>query len=410
MVSHDTFPTAKPQQLSPTLTIHAPLTHRGHGPGIVVVIDEATSHSFTNGEANTHQTLDPEPLQKWAEEGYVVAELHLTATDDAPRLRDELRAATEALTKHDKCSSKSRYAAIVYTPAAFPSINEAIDGNGDIVAVVSFSALPTACRKPRLYHLAEKPNPLAAAKTPAVENETVHRYGNVKSANFVLPGHADFVATAAAVSHSRSVAFIKKHLDGPWFDLEAIWDEHTAFEFETRNVEDTMATMVAEPYVNHVPTLTGGVGRAKLSVFYRDHFIHSNPDGTELELISRTVGVDRIVDEFLFCCKHDRVIDWLLPGVPPTGKDLKIPFNAVVNIRGDRLFHEHIAWDQLTVLFQLGLMPEYLPFPYPVDGVSDSSKKIEYRVPGTGIETARKLADETSVPSNEMFNFTHREV
>lgn len=98
-----------------------------------------------------------------------------------------------------------------------------------------------------------------------------------------------------------------------------------------------------------------------------------------------------------------------LPGVPPTGKDLRIPFTAVVNIRGDRLFHEHIAWDQLTVLFQLGLMPEYLPFPYPV-AESTSGKKIEYRVPGTGLDTARKLADEASIPSNEMFNFKHREV
>jgi len=406
MVSHDTFPTAKPESLSPTLTIHAPLTHRGHGPGIVLVTDASTTNGVTNGDATHHETLDPLPLQKWAEEGFVVAELRLSSSSD---LRDQVRLATEALAKHDKCSSKSRFAAIVYHPASFPSLNSVIDESSEIVAVVSFGALTTACKKPRLYHLAEKPDPLAAAKAPVVENEMVHRYGNVKSASFVLPGHADFVASAAAVSHSRSIAFVKKHLDGPWFDLEAIWDEHTAFEFETRNVEDTMATMVQEPYVNHVPTLTGGVGRAKLSVFYRDHFIHSNPDGTDLDLISRTVGVDRIVDEFLFCCKHDRVIDWLLPGVPPTGKDLRIPFTAIVNIRGDRLFHEHIAWDQLTVLFQLGLMPEYLPFPYPV-AESTSGKKIEYRVPGTGVDTAQKLADEASVPSNEMFNFKHREI
>ncbi|KAJ1335666.1 carboxymethylenebutenolidase [Microdochium nivale] len=431
---HDTFPTAQPQRLSPTLTIHAPLTHRGHGPGIVVITDLATSQSITNGHAVQHHTLDPQPLQKWAEEGYVVVELRLPAAvatgsnsspeDAALRLRDELRLATEALTMHEKCSSKSRYAALVYAPASFPSLNDAIDGNDEIAAVVSFGALATACRKPRLYHLAEKPSPLAAAarKTPAVnndddnnnnnnnnKNQTVHRYGNVKSASFVLPSHAHFVASAAAVSHSRSLAFVKKHLNGPWFDLEAIWDEHTAFEFDTRNVDDTMATMVAEPYVNHIPTLTGGVGRAKLSVFYRDHFIHNNPDGTELELISRTIGVDRIVDEFLFCCRHDKVIDWLIPGIPPTGKDLRIPFTAVVNIRGDRLFHEHISWDQLTVLFQLGLMPEYLPFPYPVVG-ADAGKKVEYRVPGTGVDTARKLADETSVPSNEMFKFAHRVV
>lgn len=69
--------------------------------------------------------------------------------------------------------------------------------------------------------------------------------------------------------------------------------------------------MVAEPYVNHVPTLTGGIGHAKLSDFYRHHFIFNNPADTELEPVSRTVGVDRVVDEFIFKCTHDREVDWL---------------------------------------------------------------------------------------------------
>ena len=81
----------------------------------------------------------------------------------------------------------------------------------------------------------------------------------------------------------------------------------------------------------------------------------------------------------------------------------------MVNIRGDRLYHEHIAWDQLTVLFQLGLMPEYLPFPYPVQGQTEPGKKLEYRVPGAGREVADKLVDESAVPSNGMFGFAVRE-
>ena len=100
-------------------------------------------------------------------------------------------------------------------------------------------------------------------------------------------------------------------LGGLFFDLEAVWDEHTRFEFGERDVEKTMATMVAEPYVNHVPTLTGGVGRERLTMFYREHFIFSNPEDTRLELVSRTVGIDRIIDEFVFHCTHDRMIDWL---------------------------------------------------------------------------------------------------
>ena len=104
---------------------------------------------------------------------------------------------------------------------------------------------------------------------------------------------------------------MKPLLGGPYFDLEAIWDEHTKYEFEDRSVDKTMATMVDEPYVNHIPTLTGGIGRENLTKFYRDHFIHSNAEDAQLELVSRTVGIDRIVDEFLFNFTHDRVVDWL---------------------------------------------------------------------------------------------------
>lgn len=98
--------------------------------------------------------------------------------------------------------------------------------------------------------------------------------------------------------------------------------------------------------------------------------------------------------------------------MPPTHKKVEVSFTAVVNIRGDRLYHEHIAWDQGTVLRQIGLMPEWLPFPYPLpDGKTASeNKRLEYRVPVAGLETARKMRDRNSEPSNGMFEFETREV
>lgn len=94
-----------------------------------------------------------------------------------------------------------------------------------------------------------------------------------------------------------------------------------------------------------------------------------------------------------------------------------------MNIRGDRLYHEHITWDQGTVLRQLGLMPEYLPFPYPIppesgkegaragqDGATAAGGSVEYRVPVTGIDTAKKLRDRNSAPSNAMFDYKIRRV
>ena len=141
-----------------------------------------------------------------------------------------------------------------------------------------------------------------------------------------------------------------------------------------------MATMVAEPYVNHIPTLTGGVGHDGFKRFYTHHFVHANPPDTTITPISRTVGASQIVDELLFCFTHTTEIDWMLPGVAPTGKRVEIPLVAIVKFRGDKLYHEHIYWDQASVLVQIGLLdPAGLPV--------------------AGVETARKLLDET-VPSN----------
>lgn len=84
----------------------------------------------------------------------------------------------------------------------------------------------------------------------------------------------------------------------------------------------------------------------------------------------------------------------------------------MINIRGDRLYHEHIGWDQATVLRQLGLLPEYLPFPYALpDGRAPAAgKRFEYQVPTAGAETAKKLLDERSVESNQLFSHKIREV
>jgi len=143
-----------------------------------------------------------------------------------------------------------------------------------------------------------------------------------------------------------------------------------------------MSTMVAEPYVNHIPTMTGGVGYKNLHRFYTDHFVNSNPPDTALVPISRTVGATQVVDEMLFSFTHTTEIPWMLPGVAPTGKRVEVPLVAIVNFRGSKLYHEHIYWDQASVLVQVGLLDAKL-------------------LPVAGVETARKLLDET-LPSNAL--------
>ena len=168
----------------------------------------------------------------------------------------------------------------------------------------------------------------------------------------------------------------------PKADLARLWEEHTKHEFSTRDTDATLATMVEDAYVNHVPVLTGGAGKSALRIFYERDFIPNMPPDTKLSPISRTVGEEQLVDEMIFSFTHTQEMPWMLPGIPPTGKRVEVPLVAIVRFRGEKLAHEHIYWDQASVLVQLGLLdPATLPV--------------------AGIETARKVLDNT-LPSNAL--------
>jgi carboxymethylenebutenolidase len=110
--------------------------------------------------------------------------------------------------------------------------------------------------------------------------------------------------------------------------------------------------------VNHVPVLTGGRGKAALRSFYSQDFISKMPPDTTLTPVSRTVGEDQLVDEMIFAFTHTIEMPWMLPGVAPTGKRVEIPLVAIVRFRDGKLAHEHIYWDQASVLKQLGLLTD----------------------------------------------------
>ena len=240
---------------------------------------------------------------------------------------------------------------------------------------------------PLLLHIAELDKfcpPEARAQIVAALSGragiTLHVYPGMDHA-FARVGGEHFHRPSALLAHERSIAALKAAI-GPHFDLSALWDKHCEYEFGARDVDATMATMVAQPYVNHIPTMTGGVGYADLHRFYSKHFVNSNPPDTALTPISRTVGATQVVDEMLFTFTHTTEIPWMLPGVAPTGKRVEVPLLAVVKFRGDKLYHEHIYWDQASVLVQVGLLDARL-------------------LPVAGIESARKLLDET-LPSNAL--------
>ncbi|KAI9462478.1 hypothetical protein BJY52DRAFT_1257194 [Lactarius psammicola] len=167
-----------------------------------------------------------------------------------------------------------------------------------------------------------------------------------------------YIRSATNLSYSRTLALLRREL-GPHFDLEKLWERHTYY--------------VKVPYVNHVATLTGGVGYDDLARFYKYHFTGTNvtPPDTELIVVSRTVGADRIIDEMIFKATHTTEIDYFLPGIKPTGKPFQIALVGVIAFRGDKLTFDY--WDQASVLVQVA-----------------------------GVETAQKVLDPFAIPSNTL--------
>ena len=284
------------------------------------------------------------------------------------------------------------YAIIAFGEAATACLDFYATTQPNVAALIAY--YPTAITNPKLKfppnlqtitHLAA-----SQAFAPAFPSYTYEG---------VQPGFAehdldDYDRTASSLSWSRTLGLLRSALNVS-VDLERVWEEHVALEFSSKDAAATMRTMVAEPYVNHVPTLTGGIGQEDLFVFYRDYFIPSNPPSTSMKLVSRTIGVDRVVDEMVFSFDHTQEVPWMLPGVPPTGRRVSVALVAIVCIRGGKLYHEHIYWDQASVLVQVGLLdPKLVPQGMKAQGME--------RLPVVGAESARKVLDESSEPSNEL--------
>ena len=230
----------------------------------------------------------------------------------------------------------------------------------------------------RQIHAALDANPLV----------TIHDYPGLEHA-FGRPGGEHYNAAAAELANLRSLEFLVSHLAGAGLagaqqTLSARWDDHVKFEFATRNTDDTLETMVADAYVNHVPVMTGGVGHDELREFYSQRFIPQMPPDTAMTPVSRTIGVDRVVDEMVFEFTHTIKMDWMLPGVEPTGKHVRVALVVIVHFRDGKLAHEHIYWDQASVLAQLGMI--------------DAAK-----LPVAGVESAEKVLN-PKLPSNELMN------
>jgi carboxymethylenebutenolidase len=165
-------------------------------------------------------------------------------------------------------------------------------------------------------------------------------------------------------------------------DLVRVWEQHLGSELFAKDVDATMATMTDDPYVNHVPTLTGGVGAKELRRFYAHHFIPVQPGDMEVIPVSRTVGEDTLVEEMVITFTHSQRMDYFLPGIAATNRRIEVPAVVIARFRDGKLAHEHIYWDQASVLVQAGLLEVG-------------------NLPIAGVEVAQKVLDPTK-PSNAL--------
>ncbi|KAG0635572.1 hypothetical protein HOY80DRAFT_981521 [Tuber brumale] len=308
----------------------------------------------------------------WAAEGYTV--LHLPFANTR-----KIEDATDDIEPNTKC------ALLAFGQSAFHALSLATSSLPSLTAVIAYypPMLPSA---PRGFHPGIKilvHLPASAPFSLSGRRVKVSVYEGVE-AGFAEDGDGggNYDKIAADLAYSRSLAVLRETV-GPEVDLEGIWDEHMLYEFVEKDVDRTMATMVEEPYVNHIPTCTGGVGYKNLYHFYKYHFIPLNPPSLTMKLVSRTVGSDRIVDEMVVKFRHDTRIDWMLPGIAPTNQVVEIALVSIVCIRGGKLYHEHIYWDQASVLAQVGLL--------------DTNN-----LPVVGAEGARKVLEEGSIESNKL--------
>jgi len=352
------------------LASYRSLPASGGGPGLVLV-QVGTAYDLRK------------VADLFAEEGYLAMTADLPAELAGDRLDVERGLACLSAVLQARPVAAGKAGVIGFGPAGTLAYLAAsrlpIDAAGIFDAADLERQPPTdpELRCPLVLHFGTRERAAAAAATRAREalsgDVAVFAYPEAAS-GFYLPGHASFQHLAAQLAHSRTIALLRRTL-GPRFDLEALWEAHLNWEFVKVDAEGTMTTMVAEPVNLNVPVLTGGIGHDGVLSYYKTQFLGQMPKDAHLVPISRTIGADRVVDEHLLCFTHDRQMDAMLPGVPPTGKYVELPVVVIVTFRGDKVAGEHIYWDQACLLVQVG-------------------KLAKKGLPVSGSECAERLRDE----------------
>jgi len=156
--------------------------------------------------------------------------------------------------------------------------------------------------------------------------------------------------------------------------VATLFEEHMQAEMDG-DLDRTMATMGPNPHLNHVPVRAGGSGAADVRAFYDQHLVGKFfPPDVEIVNVSRTADSEQMVDEMVIRFTHTQAIDWMLPGIAPTGRFVQIPVVVIVRADDGLVTHEHIYWDQASVLAQIGLLN---PAGLPITGAEQADQILD---------------------------------
>ncbi|KAI5303303.1 hypothetical protein KEM56_007694 [Ascosphaera pollenicola] len=194
---------------------------------------------------------------------------------------------------------------------------------------------------------------------------------------FAECNNANFDEIDARLAWSRTLAALRQGFDIPNY-IEHVWDQYLRMDHLENTLGDSLQTLSRDVYVNYVPVILGGRGRGKVFNFHEKYFRHQNPSSLSMRLVSRTVGSDHIVDEVHVAFRHTEEIPWLLPDIPPTGKDVEIIIVTIATIHGGEITHIQTHWDQASMLMQLGLLD---PRGLPIHGGESAAKVLDEGLP-----------------------------
>lgn len=300
-------------------------------------------------------------LQHWQEDGFDVRYL--------PYNGDQETYIASLKNLHSDLELTEQYALVCYGDAAGVVLKFAQKPVHKCCAIIAYypSQLPSPKHKyPSLLQVVVHIAGLSQQSPEPQECEwKCYRYDNC-SLGFADPSARNHEPGEANLAASRSLAAIRRGFKKE-VDIEPIVDEAWRAKYDIEDPEAASLGVVQtmtqnSPHVTILPTLQGGVGRRKLKEFYQEFFVPSLVDDFDIRLISRTIGVDRVVDEMVISFTHSDEIDWILPGVPPTDKFVEIAAVSIVAVRGGKLVSEHMYWDQASVLMQVGLLdPKVVP-------------------------------------------------